>query len=149
MLEFVVYRSRFNGQLTELALLDILKESIRGNARNGLTGFMHCYEGWIFHYLEGPVDPLRHKVSVIAADKRHRDFLILAEGDLDERLFADFDLGFMDLPSAPARGVLPRDQFEQAMQLVSPEDVVMAFAKHAGAVGYVSVLEKFDSGRAI
>lgn len=90
---FALYRSKARSHLDADLVSKIVKTSLRNNARDGLTGFLHTDKDHFLQYLEGPHDPLMHRLSVIQRDLKHYNFMILADGTIDERLFPDWDMG--------------------------------------------------------
>ncbi|MGB7316735.1 MAG: BLUF domain-containing protein [Planktotalea sp.] len=90
---FALYRSKAKCHLNADIVGSIVRTSIRNNKRDGLTGFLHTDQDHFLQYLEGPQDPLMHRLSVIQRDLKHYNFMILADGTIDERLFPDWDMG--------------------------------------------------------
>ena len=131
-LSFVLYRSFARRKLDEATMVDILAESIRNNAREGITGFLHADLDRFLQYLEGPPGPLMRKVAQIQKDRRHKDFLILAEGTIEERFFPHWDMGEITLDSLPSRGLLARRSWTRSTPDIDPLPLIRAFAAHAG-----------------
>ncbi len=94
---FALYRSKAKSHLNSYIVSKIVSTSLRNNAREGLTGFLHTDKDHFLQYLEGPHDPLMHRLSVIQRDLMHYNFMILADGTIDERLFPDWDMGQIKL----------------------------------------------------
>lgn len=92
-LSFALYRSKAKKHLNADIVSKIIQTSLRNNKRDGLTGFLHTDKDHFLQYLEGPHDPLMHRLSVIQRDLQHYNFMILADGTTDERLFPDWDMG--------------------------------------------------------
>ena len=59
---FALYRSKARSHLDADLVSKIVKTSLRNNARDGLTGFLHTDKDHFLQYLEGPHDPLMHRL---------------------------------------------------------------------------------------
>ncbi len=131
-LSFVIYRSQARRKLNEKTVIDILAASVRNNPREGITGFLHTDRDCFLQYLEGPTAPLKRKVLRIQKDRRHKDFLILAEGTIEERFFPNWDMGQIALDTMPAEGLLAKKQWYRKNPDLDPLPLIQAFAAHAG-----------------
>lgn len=105
-LKFLLYRSIPARRTTAQTVQDILQQSRENNPREGLTGFLHVDGEMYLQYIEGHPGPLGRKVRHIQKDRRHQDFLILAEGDLPVRLFPDWAMGELELADTPKEPLL-------------------------------------------
>lgn len=92
-ISFALYRSKAKYHLNAEIVRKIVQTSLRNKIRDGLTGFLHTDKDHFLQYLEGPHDALMHRLSVIQRDLKHYNFMILADGTTDERLFPDWDMG--------------------------------------------------------
>ncbi|MCE8009256.1 BLUF domain-containing protein [Aestuariivita sp.] len=131
-LSFALYRSEARSKLDEELILDILTESVHSNAREGITGFLHVDRNIFLQYLEGPHGPLMRKLARIRKDRRHRKFLILADGTIDERFFPGWDMGHLSSDLLPTDGLLGRKTWLGQPVDIDPLPLIQAFAKHAG-----------------
>ncbi|CAN5247397.1 hypothetical protein BH11PSE9_BH11PSE9_32880 [soil metagenome] len=97
MLVRLMYASRAADSVNQDALVAILKKSKANNPLTGVTGVL-CFSGGLFlQVLEGgrgPVNALYHR---IAADPRHRDVLLLSYEEIEERSFAGWAMGQVNL----------------------------------------------------
>ena len=97
MLVRLMYASRAAAAVDQDALLAILRKSRANNAAAGVTGVL-CFSGGIFlQVLEGgrsPVSALYHR---IANDPRHGDVVLLSYEEIDERSFAGWSMGQVNL----------------------------------------------------
>jgi hypothetical protein len=91
----VVYVSSSVGLLDETTLTEILTTSRRNNARLDVTGMLLYRDGNIIQVLEGPKKDVLELIDCIARDPRHHQFLRLAEGEIAERSFPDWTMGFV------------------------------------------------------
>lgn len=97
MVTFYLYRSRAR-QPYRIGpdTLEILRASLRNNARRNITGFLHQENGFFYQYLEGEKRDVEDLYSAICADWRHFDVKLLDHGERDARLFIDFEMGFLE-----------------------------------------------------
>jgi Sensors of blue-light using FAD len=97
MLVRLMYASRATEPVRPDALSAILRRSMPSNAACGVTGVL-CFSGDIYlQVLEGgrgAVNALYHR---IATDPRHTDVMLLAYDEIDERRFASWSMGQVDL----------------------------------------------------
>ena len=68
------------------------------NYANAVTGYLSWKGGRFFQYLEGEEATVRALMSDIAADERHSVVRTLELARWEERLFADWDMCFLDSP---------------------------------------------------
>ncbi|WP_170290278.1 BLUF domain-containing protein [Rhodovulum strictum] len=140
-LSFVIYRSTARKALVETTALEILAESLRNNPKEGLTGFLHVERDCFLQYLEGPPGPLRRTLVRIQKDRRHKEFLILAEGSIDERFFPDWDMGQIPCANFPTDGILADKSWLRPDPDIDPLPLIRAFAAHARQQGGFDISE--------
>jgi hypothetical protein len=68
--------------------------SRRNNAARKVTGILVHKNGEFLQYLEGPKDVVTALYDKIANDKRHERIKIIENGDLEERVFPNWEMGF-------------------------------------------------------
>jgi hypothetical protein len=127
-LYFVLYRSKATKPLNEATIIDIVAKSMRNNPRDGLTGFLHTEDNHFLQFLEGPRDPLMRKIAKIRKDRRHMNFIILADGEIDERFFPEWGIG--RLPEEVTE-IMGKDWMFPS-PAVNPLPLLQAFAEYAG-----------------
>lgn len=99
MLVRLLYASRAVDGIDDALLRSIVARSQANNMEHGVTGILCVYpEGGVFvQVLEGA----RHEVNTlynnIVRDRRHRDVTILQYGEIEERHFAAWRMGSVDL----------------------------------------------------
>ncbi len=97
MLVRLMYASRAADSVDQEALLAILRKSKAENSANGITGVL-CFSGGIFlQLLEGGRQQVNTLYNRIAADKRHRDVVLLSYEEIGERRFAGWSMGQVNL----------------------------------------------------
>jgi hypothetical protein len=101
----LIYVSIASGDFSEQQLVEILEISRANNARDEITGMLLYKERRFMQLLEGPESAVCATYSRIARDVRHRDATILLEGEIPERDFADWTMGFQALDGEAARAI--------------------------------------------
>lgn len=87
----LIYTSRPFG--FDAAMLgDILMSARRNNGRDGITGALICRADLFMQLLEGPRGIVTRTFGRILADDRHLDVAVVHAGDIEDRLFAEWDM---------------------------------------------------------
>jgi hypothetical protein len=97
MLVRLMYASRATDTVDQDALVAILKKSKAHNPSIGVTGVLCFSSGTFLQVLEGgraAVSTLYHR---IVADPRHGDVTLLAYEEIDERRFAVWSMGQVNM----------------------------------------------------
>lgn len=87
----LIYTSRPFGFGPE-ALDDILMSARRHNRANGITGALICRADLFVQLLEGPRSAVTRTFGRILQDDRHLDVTLIHAGDIETRLFAEWDM---------------------------------------------------------
>jgi hypothetical protein len=97
MLVRLMYASRAAETVRPEALNAILKKSTHNNPLVGVTGVL-CFSGEIFlQVLEGGRSQVSTLYNRIAQDPRHRDVVLLSYEEIDERSFAGWAMGQVNM----------------------------------------------------
>jgi Sensors of blue-light using FAD len=97
MLVRLMYASRATETVRPEALNAILKKSTSNNPGVGITGVL-CFSGDIFlQVLEGGRSQVSKLYNRIAQDPRHRDVVLLSYDEIDERSFAGWAMGQVNM----------------------------------------------------
>jgi len=97
MLVRLMYASRATAPLKPETLTAILKQSTVHNPSIGVTGVL-CFSGEIFlQVLEGGRSQVSALYNRIAQDERHRDVVLLSYDEIDERSFASWAMGQVNM----------------------------------------------------
>src|SRR5688500_10862994 len=91
---FLAYLSSASPKLDEDNLIDILIASRRRNAQSSITGLLLFMEGNIVQIIEGEEHDVIQLFSKIEQDRRHYSIVKIAEGNIDDRMFKDWAMGF-------------------------------------------------------
>lgn len=94
---FLIYVSIANGEFSEEDLLGLLRQSRDRNQGACITGMLLYKNRRFMQLLEGPETAVRETYARILRDPRHRDVTILLQGEMAERDFANWSMGFHDL----------------------------------------------------
>jgi hypothetical protein len=102
MLVRLLYASRAVDRISQEELLKILSQSKANNPLIGITGVL-CSSGLIFlQCLEGGRMEVNWLYNLIAADPRHSDVVILSYEEINERSFANWSMGLVNLEQVNA-----------------------------------------------
>ncbi len=97
MLVRLMYASRANETVRQDTLHAILKKSTSNNPAVGITGVL-CFSGEIFlQVLEGGRLQVSALYNRIAQDPRHRDVVLLSYEEIEERSFAGWAMGQVNM----------------------------------------------------
>jgi len=97
MLVRLMYASRATETVRPEVLNAILKKSTHNNPAVGVTGVL-CFSGEIFlQVLEGGRGQVSKLYNRIAQDPRHQDVVLLSYDEIDERSFAGWAMGQVNM----------------------------------------------------
>ena len=97
MLVRLLYASRATKPLAADIIETILASSRKNNLSLGVTGLL-CHSGDIFmQLLEGGREAVNQLYTRIASDSRHGDVILLHYEEIDERRFASWTMGQVNL----------------------------------------------------
>ena len=97
MLVRLMYASRTSEAFKADGLSAILKKSTTYNPSVGVTGVL-CFSGEVFlQVLEGGRSQVSALYNRIAGDPRHRDVVMLSYEEIDERSFAGWAMGQVNM----------------------------------------------------
>ena len=97
MLVRLMYASRATEPLGTGSLAAILRRSHAHNPAAGITGVL-CHSGSIFlQVLEGGRAQVSALYNRIATDPRHHDVVLLTYDEIEERRFAGWSMGMVDM----------------------------------------------------
>ncbi len=89
-----VYVSAADHLMSAEELADLLRQSRENNARDGITGMLFYHGGTFMQAFEGPPEQAEGLHARIAADPRHRKIIMLFQGEVSERQFGGWTMGF-------------------------------------------------------
>jgi hypothetical protein len=91
------YVSTEIGDLGSAGMVELLTEARRINTSRDITGLLLHRERSFYQVLEGAEDVVRQTFDSIEKDQRHTAIDVLFEGEVDEREFPDWQMGFLNL----------------------------------------------------
>lgn len=90
----IIYSSTATAAFDESGLDALLAQCRENNAAADLTGMLLYRDGRFLQVLEGPEEPLRRLMDVLATDERHTGLRVLFEEPLTTRQFPNWTMGF-------------------------------------------------------
>ena len=93
----LLYASNTSRDVSQDVLDDILAASRRNNPRDGITGMLLYVEGGFMQVLEGGRETVNRLYARIANDPRHQDVTLLSYQEIDERRFASWTMGHVNI----------------------------------------------------
>jgi hypothetical protein len=97
MLVRLLYASRASDTMTTAGLAAIMTQSKTNNAKSGITGVLCLSEGIFLQVLEGGRNAVSALYNRIANDARHRDVVLLHYQEINERCFAGWSMGEVNM----------------------------------------------------
>ena len=91
------YVSTETGDLGSTGMVELLTEARRINTLRDITGLLLHRDRSFYQVLEGAEDVVRQTFDSIEKDERHTAIDVLFEGEVDEREFPDWQMGFLNL----------------------------------------------------
>ena len=108
MMTRLLYASRAAGKIDDALLKSILERSRSHNLEHGITGVLciHHGSGVFLQVLEGARAAVNVLYGNIVRDPRHRDVTLLDYAEIDERRFAGWRMGSVDLGKVNLSNIL-------------------------------------------
>ena len=97
MLVRLLYASRASDTMNATGLALIMKQSKTNNAKSGITGVLCLSEGIFLQVLEGGRNAVSALYNRIANDARHHDVVLLNYQEINERCFAGWSMGEVNM----------------------------------------------------
>ena len=91
------YVSTETGHLGSADMVELLTKARRINTSRVRTGLLLPRDRSFYRVLEGAEDMVRQTFNSIEKDERHTAIDVLFEGEVDEREFPDWQMGFLNL----------------------------------------------------
>ncbi len=103
---YIVYVSAAVEPFSKSALMELLQKARERNQRRSITGLLLYKDGDFIQLIEGERTEVQALFTTISKDPRHAGTIVLVEGEIEQRLFSDWSMGFRDL-SDPAVQATP------------------------------------------
>ncbi|MGD0961733.1 MAG: BLUF domain-containing protein [Methylomonas sp.] len=94
---YLIYISSASKRFSEDELVDLLSKSREKNTKLGVTGMLLYKDGNFLQVLEGEETAVMKLFGAIKANSNHQGVTILDKGELAERQFGDWSMGFRNL----------------------------------------------------
>lgn len=93
----LIYSSSATHLMRDAELYALLEEARTNNEKLGVTGMLLYRSGNFLQVLEGDEKTVCALFAKIAQDERHRNVIRIAQHDIEERNFADWQMGFVNM----------------------------------------------------
>ena len=128
---FILYTSDASEQCSSEDINSILEASRRNNPSNLVTGLLIYKKPGFLQYLEGPEQAVTALYEKIKLDRRHSSIETIKDGEIDARVFPDWEMGFAgenDLQPLKWKWDVDKlTRFSFAEELEDSMDVIKAF----------------------
>ena len=91
---FLIYVSSATRDLTEADLVQLLEQSRDDNRELGITGMLLYKGGNFMQILEGEREAVKSIFGKIQIDERHKGVIVVMEGEIEQRQFPEWAMGF-------------------------------------------------------
>ena len=91
------YVSTETGDMGTQGMIELMTEARRINTERDITGLLLHRENSFYQVLEGTETEVRRTFASIEKDERHTAVDVLFDGEIEEREFADWRMGFLNL----------------------------------------------------
>jgi hypothetical protein len=102
---FLIYSSYAVPGLNEEELKSMLVQARERNKEHLVTGLLLYFDGKFLQLIEGEKQTIKQLYHNITNDERHSSIVLLKDGDIDVRYFADWSMGY--------RTVQPRELVDE------------------------------------
>lgn len=96
-LNYLIYVSSATNLMTENELGELLVISRRKNQEKNISGMLLYGDGSFIQVLEGTAEDIESTFETIKKDKRHKNLILILDGDLPKRNFPDWTMGYMSV----------------------------------------------------
>jgi len=96
-MEYLIYMSTSVNLMSDAELKSLLRQSQQNNTDKGLSGMLLYSEGTFVQVLEGERELLENTYVKIVGDPRHKGIIKIAGGEIAERVFPHWAMGFKTL----------------------------------------------------
>ncbi len=107
----LIYLSSATQPFTKEQLVALLTHSRTNNERDGLSGILLYKDGNIMQVLEGEREMVEKRFHRIEKDPRHKDVIMIESGEIPQRQFGDWSMGFRDLADPELQKLLGYSQY--------------------------------------
>jgi hypothetical protein len=105
------YVSTETGDIGTQGMIELMTEARRLNTPRNITGLLLHREKSFYQVLEGTEAEVRRTFASIEKDERHTAVDVLFDGEIEEREFADWQMGFLNLDGVELETLLGYSDF--------------------------------------
>ena len=91
---YLIYVSSATKRMNDTELLALQREASEYNKKTSVTGMLLYQEGTFMQMLEGEKKTVLHLYDKIQTDVRHKVIITMLQGDIEERNFQNWSMGF-------------------------------------------------------
>lgn len=95
-LNYLIYSSVRNASCTDQQIQNILKSCEKNNPGKSVTGVLVHSQNYFLQFLEGEENDLMNLFNLIKKDDRHSKVILLNKGEIKERMFPSWHMGYKD-----------------------------------------------------
>ena len=107
----LIYLSSATSLFSREDLVTLLVHCRANNERNHLTGMLLYKDGNIMQVLEGEQTAIERVFAAISQDPRHKGIIVLSKGEIPQREFGEWSMGFRDLGDPALRRLQGYSEF--------------------------------------
>ena len=96
-LNYLIYSSVRNSNCVDEEIQKILKSCEKNNPGKNVTGVLVHSQNYFLQFLEGDENELLNLFNLIKKDDRHSKVILLNKGEIKERMFPAWHMGFKDV----------------------------------------------------
>ncbi len=135
---FLVYVSHSNRKWEEQELEKLLHKARANNSNNGISGMLLFLQERFIQVLEGDKKKVDDLYETIKVDSRHRSVSILLQGEMDQRIFSNWTMGFQSLKVIDGELTNGFTSLEEFMDEVPLSNPVLNFLRKFYDKNYLS-----------
>jgi hypothetical protein len=105
------YVSTETGDIGTQGMIELMTQARRLNTQRNITGLLLHREKSFYQVLEGTEAEVRRTFASIEKDERHTAVDVLFDGEIEEREFADWQMGFLNLDGVELETLLGYSDF--------------------------------------
>ena len=137
MMYYLIYLSSAVKPMNYDELSALLKQCRNNNLRLGVTGMLLYQKGTFMQMLEGEKQVVIDLYDDIKKDERHTGFHIVLTGDIEERNFEDWSMGFYNMDKA--------GEFPEYSDYIKDNLALKSFAADSkGAVEFILMFNEIN-----
>ena len=96
-LNYLIYSSERNTNCVDEEIQKILKSCEKNNPGKYVTGVLVHSKNYFLQFLEGDENEILNLFNLIKKDHRHSKVMLLNKGEIKERIFPAWHMGFKDV----------------------------------------------------